>query len=152
MSLIGITVDFSPIAFNVLVDKLSNSLDWDAHIIGFTGGNEPNGGVTLWFPDGNLHLFNLKPQVGREPIDGRVVEDWEQEISDLYTEGARELDLEKRKAIYAEALQLAVEHLPLIYLVNGYSLGAVRNQIEGIQYSALGGAFWNVEQLEISDQ
>ena len=152
LSLIGITVDFSPIAFNVLVDKLSNSLDWDAHIIGFTGGNEPNGGVTLWFPDGNLHLFNLKPQVGREPIEGRVVEDWEQEISDLYTEGARELDLEKRKAIYAEAQQLAVEHLPLIYLVNGYSLGAVRNQIEGIQYSALGGAFWNVEQLEISDQ
>ena len=151
LSQIGITVDFSPIAFSVLVDKLTNSLDWDAHIIGFTGGNEPNGGVNLWFPDGNLHVFNLKPQAGREPIEGRVIEDWEQEISDLYTEGARELDIEKRKEIYGKAQELAIEHLPLIYLVNAYSLGAVRNKIEGIEYSALGGAFWNVERLKIKE-
>ena len=150
LSQIGITVDFTPIAFNVLVDKITNSLDWDAHIIGFTGGNEPNGGANLWFPDGNLHLFNLEPQAGREPIQGRVVADWEQEIANLYIEGAKELDIEKRKEIYAQAQQLAVEYLPLIYLVNPYSLGAVKNKIEGVQYSALGGAFWNIEKLKIS--
>ncbi len=37
----------------------------------------------------------------------------------------------------------------MIYLVNPYSLAAVRNRIEGIEYSALGGAFWNVEKLKI---
>jgi peptide/nickel transport system substrate-binding protein len=151
LSLIGITVDFTPIAFNVLVDKLSNSLDWDAHIIGFTGGNEPNGGANLWFPDGNLHLFNQKPQPGRPPIQGRIIADWEAKIGNLYIEGARELDLEKRKKIYAETQQLAREYLPLIYLVNPYSLAAVRNRIEGVEYSALGGAFWNLERLKIKD-
>lgn len=151
LSLIGITVDFTPIAFNVLVDKLSNSLDWDAHIIGFTGGNEPNGGANLWFPDGNLHLFNQKPQPGRPPIQGRKIADWEAKIGDLYIEGARELDLEKRKKIYAETQQLAREYLPLIYLVNPYSLAAVRNRIQGVEYSALGGAFWNLEKLKIKD-
>lgn len=151
LSLIGITVDFTPIAFNVLVDKLSNSLDWDAHIIGFTGGNEPNGGANLWFPDGNLHLFNQKPQPGRPPIQGRIIADWEAKIGDLYIEGAKELDLEKRKAIYAETQQLAREYLPLIYLVNPYSLAAVRNRIQGVEYSALGGAFWNLERLKIKD-
>jgi peptide/nickel transport system substrate-binding protein len=151
LSLIGITVDFTPIAFNVLVDKLSNSLDWDAHIIGFTGGNEPNGGANLWFPDGNLHLFNQKPQPGRPPIQGRIIADWEAKIGDLYIEGAKELDLEKRKEIYAETQQLAREYLPLIYLVNPYSLAAVRNRIQGVEYSALGGAFWNLEKLKIKD-
>lgn len=149
LSQIGITVDFTPIAFNVLVDKLSNSLDWDAHIIGFTGGNEPNGGANLWFPDGNLHLFNQKPQPGRPPIQGRIIADWEAKIGNLYIEGARELGIEKRKKIYSETQQLAQEYLPLIYLVNPYSLSAVRNRIEGVEYSALGGAFWNMERLKI---
>lgn len=151
LSQIGITVDFTPIAFNVLVDKLSNALDWEAHIIGFTGGNEPNGGANLWFPDGNLHLFNQKPQPGRQPIEGRVVADWEEKIGELYIEGARELDFEKRKAIYDQTQQLASEYLPLIYLVNPYSLSAVRNRIEGVEYSALGGAFWNIQKLTIRE-
>lgn len=149
LSQIGITVDFTPIAFNVLVDKLSNSLDWEAIILGFTGGNEPHGGANLWFPDGNLHLFNQKPQPGRPAIQGRIVADWEAKIGNLYIEGARELDLEKRKKIYAETQQLAQEYLPLIYLVNPYSLAAVRNRIKGVEYSALGGAFWNIEKLKI---
>ncbi|WP_396229661.1 ABC transporter substrate-binding protein [Geminocystis sp. NIES-3708] len=149
LSQIGITVDFTPIAFNVLVDKLSNSLDWEAHILGFTGGNEPNGGANLWFPDGNLHVFNQKPQPGRPPIQGRIIADWEAKIGNLYIEGAKELDLEKRKKIYGQTQQLANEYLPLIYLVNPYSLAAVRNRIEGVEYSALGGAFWNLERLKI---
>ncbi|AFZ46607.1 extracellular solute-binding protein family 5 [Cyanobacterium stanieri PCC 7202] len=148
---IGVIVDFTPIAFNVLVDRLSNSLDWEAHIIGFTGGNEPNGGINLWNPDGNLHLFNQKPQAGREDIQGRVVADWEEEIGNLYVQGARELEFERRKEIYAQTQQLAMEYLPLIYLVNPYSLSAVRNRIEGVEYSPLGGAFWNIERLTIAD-
>lgn len=151
LSQIGITVDFTPIAFNVLIDKLTNSLDWEAHIISFTGGNEPNGGANLWFPDGNLHLFNQKPQPGRPPIQGRIIADWEAEIGNLYIEGAKELDLEERKKIYAKTQQLATEYLPLIYLVNPYSLAAVRNRIQGVEYSALGGAFWNLEKLKIKD-
>ena len=150
LSKIGITVDFTPIAFNLLVNKLDNSLDWEAHIIGFTGGNEPHGGSTLWNPDANLHLFNKKPQAGSDQIKGRKVADWEQKIGDLYIEASRELDQEKRQEIYAQTQQLAHEYLPLIYLVNPYSLGAVRNHIEGVEYSALGGAFWNIENLQIA--
>jgi peptide/nickel transport system substrate-binding protein len=146
---IGIQVDYSPIAFNVLVDKLSNSLDWECHLLGFTGGNEPNDGANIWFPDGNLHTFNQKPQPGQPPIEGREVSAWEKKIGELYIQGARELDEDKRKAIYNETQQIISEYLPFIYLVNPYSMAAVRNQIEGIQYSALGGAFWNIDELKI---
>ena len=146
---IGIKVDFQPIAFNVLVDKLSNSLDWECNLLGLTGGNEPNNGANVWFPDGNLHMFNQKPQPGSTPIEGRKVSAWEKKIGELYIEGARELDEEKRKEIYGETQSLTEEYLPFIYLVNSLSLGAVRDRIQVIEYSALGGAFWNVEELRI---
>ena len=146
---IGIKVDFQPIAFNVLVDKLSNSLDWECNLLGLTGGNEPNGGANVWFPDGNLHMFNQKPQAGSTPIEGRKVSAWEKKIGELYIEAARELDEEKRKEIYGETQSLTEEYLPFIYLVNSLSLGAVRDRIQVIEYSALGGAFWNVEELRI---
>lgn len=145
---IGIKVDYSPIDFNVLVDKLSNSLDWEAHLLGFTGGNEPHA-PNIWYTDGNLHTFNQKPQVGQKPIVGQVFSDWEKEIAELNLKGSQELDIEKRKQIYAEAQDLVQEYLPFIYLVTPYSLAAVRNRFEGIEYSALGGAFWNIEKIKI---
>lgn len=144
---IGMQVDFTPIAFSVLVDKLSNSLGWDSHILGFTGDNEPHA-PNIWFTDGNLHTFNQAAQPGIPPVDGRIVYDWEKEIENLYIEGARELDIEKRKVIYAQAQKIMGEYLPFIYLVNPYALSAVRNCFEGIQFSALGGAFWNLDELK----
>ncbi|MGK7942281.1 MAG: ABC transporter substrate-binding protein [Crocosphaera sp.] len=147
---LGMQVNFSPLAFNLLVNKLSNSLDWEAHIIGFTGGNEPHS-PNLWYTDGNLHMFNQKPQGKTQKITGRVVSDWEKKIEQLYIAGSQEFDIEKRKEIYNEAQELVSEYLPFIYLVNPYSLAAVKNRFEGIEYSALGGAFWNIEKLSVKE-
>ena len=146
---LGITIDFTPIQFNVLVDKLSNSLDWECHLLGFTGGNEPHFGINLWRTDGNLHTFNQSARSGSTPLQGRKVRDWEKEIESLYIQASRELDDSKRKELYGEAQAIVQEHLPYIYLVNSLSLSAVRDKIEGVQYSALGGAFWNIEDLKL---
>lgn len=147
---IGIQVDFNPVAFSVLVDKLSNTLEWECILIGFTGGNEPNSGANLWNPDGNLHMFNQKPRTD-PPLIGREVADWEERIGQLYVQAASELDLEKRKALYAETQELSQEYLPMINLVNPLSLTAVRDRFEGIRFSPLGGAFWNIEEIQIAD-
>jgi peptide/nickel transport system substrate-binding protein len=144
---IGIKVDFSPLAFNVLTDRLDNSLDWECILLGLTGGNEPNSGANVWFPDGNLHMFNQ----GKPDLQGRKIADWEEEIGQLFIAGAKELNETKRKAIYAEIQRLTSEYVPFIYLVNPLALGAVRNKIQPIEYSALGGAFWNLDELKITD-
>ena len=148
---IGIKVDFSPMSFNVLVDKMSNSLDWDAIILGLTGGNDPHA-PNVWYVDGNLHMFNQEPQPGTQPIQGRVVSDWEKQIAALYLQGSQILQFDERRKIYDQAQVLTQKYLPFIYLVNPYALSAVRNRFCGIQFSALGGAFWNLEQLKICDQ
>ena len=151
LSKIGIQVDFNPIAFGTLVDKLSNTLDWECYLLGFTGGNEPHSGSNVWSVEGGLHSFNQKPQTGQPEIEGREVADWEQKISDLYITAAQELDKQKRKELYGEIQRLTQEYLPMIYLVNPLSLAAVRDRIEGVEYSALGGVTWNIHELTVED-
>ncbi|OUL17971.1 ABC transporter substrate-binding protein [Nostoc sp. 106C] len=151
LSKIGIQVDFTPLAWNTYTDKLANTLDWEASLLGLTGGLEPNDGANVWSPEGGLHMFNQKPQAGQKPIQGWQVAPWEAQIGELYIQAARELDEAKRKAIYADTQKLAQEYLPFIHLVNAYSMSAVRNRFEGIKFSGLGGAFWNIHEIKITD-
>ena len=148
LSKIGIKVNPSLIDFGVLVDKLSNSLDWECYLLGLTGGVEPNDGANVWSPDGGLHSFNQKPQAGQPPIQGREVYPWEAEIGKLYIQAAQEFDEAKRKAIYAQTQKITQENLPVIYLVNPLAMSAVRDRITGIQYSPLNGPFWNIYELK----
>lgn len=147
---IGIQVDFNPIAFNTLINKLSNTLDWECYLLGFTGGIEPNDGANVWSPDGGLHSFNQKPQQGEQLIEGREVAAWEAEIGRLYVAGAKQVDEAKRQAIYAETQQITQEYLPMIYLVNPLSMSAVRNRIQNVKYNALGGVVWNIYELQVA--
>ncbi|WNZ26393.1 ABC transporter substrate-binding protein [Leptolyngbya sp. NK1-12] len=149
---IGIQVDFQPIAFNTLVSKMSDTLDWDAILLGFSGaGVEPDGGRNVWSPNGRLHVFNQTPAPGQPPLEGQQFADWEIALGRLYVQGGQQLDDEKRKAIYAEAQVLAQTYVPLVFLVNPLSLSAVSNRIQGVNYAALGGALWNIHELQLTE-
>ena len=152
LSKIGIQVDFSPLAFSVLGEKISNSMDWECYFGGLTGGVDPNQGANVWLPEGNFHSFNQAPGPGQAPLVGREVSDWEREIGNLYIKGAQEFDETKRKAIYAETQRISQEYLPYIYLINPLAMGAVRDRIQGVKFSALEGAFWNIYELKVADK
>ncbi|PSB48973.1 ABC transporter substrate-binding protein [Chamaesiphon polymorphus] len=152
LALVGVEVDFTPIAFSLLIDRIDNSLQWDSLLIGFTGGIEPNDGANFWSVDGGSHIFNLKPQKGKPQLTDRRVADWEKKIDELYIQAAQELDEGKRRQIYIETQKITQENLPCIYLVNPLSLSAVKNRVQGIDYSPIGGPFWNLYELKISDR
>ena len=153
LSKIGIQADYTPIAFNVLVEKTSTSRDWDAHMIGFTGGVEPHQAANLWLSSGASHSFNLKQQPGQPPIQGWKLTDLEREIDRLYIAAARELDETKRKALYAQFQRLVQDQLPVIHLVNDRALIAVRNTIEGLRYTGLPSwGLWNLPELKIKEK
>ena len=57
----------------------------------------------------------------------------------------------KRKAIYAETQRITQEYLSMIYLVNALSMSAVRDRIQNVQYSALGGVVWNMYELKVKE-
>jgi peptide/nickel transport system substrate-binding protein len=152
---IGMKVDFTPVDFRIISDKLDNSKQWDATLLGFTGGAEPNSAINLWATDGDSHVFNKGPVGEEKPFVGREVADWEQKIQELMIKGAQEIDEPKRKAIYAEYQQLVQEQLPLIHLTMPLYMVAVRDRVENIQPSSLAGstgvtgALWNLELLKL---
>ena len=147
LSKLGIKVDFQPIAFSNLIAKLSDSLDWECHLLGFTGGVEPHSGSNIWRVDGRLHAFNQSPDPGQPPLEGREVAPWELEIDRLYAQASQELDEAKRRELYGRTQILTQQNLPFIHLITPYSLVAVRNTIQGLKVNALGGAFWNIYEL-----
>lgn len=149
---IGIETNLQVLNFNSIKKKL-DSRNWECYVGGFGGGGvEPNSGANIWTSKGRLHQFNLGPQVGdQQPIQGWEASEWEQEIDQLLIAGVRELEEAKRKPIYAKLQQIAQEQVPFIYLVNKLSLEAVRDRIQGIQFSPLSGAFWNLYELKVLD-
>ncbi|WNZ47704.1 ABC transporter substrate-binding protein [Leptolyngbya boryana CZ1] len=152
LAAIGIQVDYNPLNFNVLIDKINGARDWDAHIIGFTGGTEPHGLANLWMTSGGSHSFNLSQQVGQPKIQGYVANEWEKEIDRLFIQGAQELNPEKRKKIYGEFQKLVQEQLPVIHLVNDSAIMAVRNRVQGLKYSGLPSwGLWNIQELKIKE-
>ena len=148
---LGMQIDTQFLSFNTYVEKLRLTRDWDTYLGGFTGGTEPHSGYNIWSVNGTLHSFNQGPQAGEPPIKGWKVYDWEQKIDDLYVKASQELDEAKRKKIYGETQQIIAEQVPFIYMVNPLTFEAVRDRVSGIRYSALGGAFWNLYDLKITE-
>jgi peptide/nickel transport system substrate-binding protein len=146
---IGITLDVLPLNFNTIVKKLDVTHDWDMVLIGFTGGIEPNGGANLWRTDGQLHLYNAQPNVVDkqrykiEDYQGRVIAPWEKEVDQIFIKGSQELDESKRKEYYKRFQIIIQEQVPVIHLLNNLSLTDVRNRVQNVKYTALGGTRWN---------
>jgi peptide/nickel transport system substrate-binding protein len=147
---LGIKVFTQPLEFNAFVARLRRR-DWEAYLGGFTGGFEPHGGYVIWSVNGRLHSFNQGPQPGQEDIVGWKPSDWEQKIDDLYIQASQELDEEKRQELYGKTQQIAAEELPFLYMVNPLSFEAIRDRIENLEYTPLGGAFWNLYELKIKE-
>ncbi|HAG83661.1 MAG TPA: peptide ABC transporter substrate-binding protein [Cyanobacteria bacterium UBA12227] len=148
---LGIQADLQVISFNVVIQKLQDR-SWEAYVGAFGGGGvEPHSSFNIWYSQGSLHQFNQGVIPGEPPIKGWKASDWELEIDRLFEAGVKELDDTKRKEIYGKFQKIVQEQVPFIYLVNQLSLEAVRDRIQPIQYSALGGAFWNIHELKIVD-
>ena len=139
---IGIAAEFQLIEFGDLVARLTVSYDWEAIVIGFTGGPDPYSGISLWHSSEPLHLWHPN-QV--EPATA-----WEAEIDDLYIRAGQELDVEERFRLYHRAQAIAAENVPLIYTTQGERLSAVRN-IFGNTTPTLYG-LWDIRYLYRTDQ
>ncbi|MCM8820664.1 MAG: ABC transporter substrate-binding protein [Candidatus Omnitrophica bacterium] len=139
---LGIKVNLLPVEFNTLVTKISVTKDWEAVIIGLTGGIEPHGGKNVWHTKGQLHLWNL------EANENNITE-WEKKIDAIFEEGAKELNPVKRKKLYDRWQEIVSEELPLIYTASPVVMTAVRNKFENLKPSVYGGVLHNIEEIKI---
>jgi peptide/nickel transport system substrate-binding protein len=100
---------------------------------------------------GRLHTFNQGPQPGETGITDWQVSDWEKQVDDLFVKASQEFDPKKRKELYGKAQKIISEELPLLYMVNPLAFEAIRDRVEGVEYTPLGGGFWNLYELKIAE-
>ena len=141
LAAVGLSADYRAIDFGELVGQLTTSYDWEAIVIGLTGGTEPHGGVGVWHSSADLHLWNPKQE---EPAT-----DWEAQIDELYILGSQELDREKRVEFYRQAQAIAAEQAPLIYTTLSERLSAVRNVFGNTTPTLYG--LWDIRYLYRTD-
>ena len=145
---LGMKVNFKPVEFNTLVNKLVNTYDWDMVIMGLTGSPlEPNGGKNVWMSDGTLHMFNQRPAGYKK--DDRFV--WEKQIDELYIKGALATDFDSRKKYYDEYQAIAYEEKPFIYIYSPLIISAIRTKFKNLYPSMLGGLTHNIEEIYIGN-
>ena len=126
---IGIEVNISLVDFNSLVSRLDGSHDWDAILLGFTGGVDPHTASAIWMTTGPLHEWDLNQKTPATK--------WEAKIDKLFTEAADTESLQKQIDLYNQFQVIASTELPLIYTTDPDSLVAVRNTLHNAEPSSL---------------
>ena len=138
---IGLRVDYTQVEFGDLVAQLTSSYDWEAMIIGFTGGTDPYGGISFWHSGENLHLWY--------PNQPEPATEWEASIDELYIMASRELDRDKRVKLYHQAQEVASENVPVVYTTLSERLSAVRNVFGNTTPTLY--ALWDIRYLYRTD-
>lgn len=136
---VGINATFTPLAFNKVIGSLDAApYNWDAVILGFTGGGDPHNGANIWYSSGETHQWHPKQKTPATL--------WEAQVDDLFRRGAQEMNPVKRRKIYDQWQQIASTELPFIYTVVPNSLVAIRNRFGNLKPHPLG-AIWNQEEI-----
>ncbi|MBV6621728.1 MAG: ABC transporter substrate-binding protein [Rivularia sp. (in: Bacteria)] len=147
---IGIQASLQTLSFNTVLQKILAKRDWDCYVGSFEAGIfEPNRIAFFWASNGSFHMFNKGSKSKKRPIVGWKINDWEKQIDELFQEAAKEADENERKQIYAQFQRIVAEQLPVFFLVNPISLQAVRNRVENVEYSAVGGLLWNIDEWRL---
>lgn len=120
-SKIGLKLNFIPVDFNTLVNKLFASTG-EMIVLGLTGGNEPNSGANVYSSGGGLHFWHY------DGADNPT--ETEKRIDALLDAAVATLDNDEAFEIYKEyQITLADDDLGLVYTVNSAFTYAYSNGI-----------------------
>ena len=141
MEAIGLRVNYRSVAFGDLVKQLTVSYNWEAVVIGLSGGSDPHSGINTWHSSGGLHMWH--------PNQPQPETAWEAAIDRFYIEGSRELDRQMRVDFYHRAQEIIAENVPLIYTTQAERLTATRNVFGNTTPTLYG--LWDVRYLYRTD-
>jgi len=138
---LGIRVNYRPLDFQLLVEKLDSTFEWDTILMGFTGSIEPHDSANFLRSSANLHVWH--------PNQKKPATAWEAEIDRLVDAGSRELDPEKRRQIYWRIEEILHEELPVLMTVREKRFTAYRNVLRNFEPTAWG--IYRPERIAIAE-
>jgi len=120
LSKLGIEVNTLFLEFNLLVEKVDRTFDWECLVFGLTSSAEPQDGANIWKSDAHLHLWWPQQKTPGFP--------WERKIDEVFYQGIQELDRDKRKALYRQWIEIVAQEQPMIYTAIPERVAAVRRK------------------------
>lgn len=141
LSKLGMQVHVVPLEFRAMIDRVFQSFDYEAAIMGLGGGDaDPNPEMNVWLSSGSTHLWRMNET---EPAT-----EWERDIDQLMNEQMVTLDYGKRKKLYDRVQQIIAEHLPFIFLATPNILAGAKAEVGNFQPAVLDHyTLWNADQL-----
>jgi peptide/nickel transport system substrate-binding protein len=139
---IGIKVNYQPIEFNTLIDRINVTYEYECVLLSLGGGStDPSSSMNVLKSDGYTHEWFPKQKKPATP--------WEARMDQLMDEQHKTIDFAKRKVLFDEVQRIMSEQVPLIYTVSPISFVAVRNGLENLRPSVLSyyKLSWNAEEL-----
>jgi peptide/nickel transport system substrate-binding protein len=141
---IGIKVNVVPLDFNSLLERITQTYNYEACILGYVNGDlDPNSVMTVWLSSGDEHAWSPRQKSPATP--------WEAEIDKMMRAQASSVDENKRKQYWDKVQKIAWEQEPFIFLVNKDALVAISPNVKNAQPSILPPqAYWNIEELALA--
>jgi len=142
---LGMRVQVVPLESRSLLDRVTQSRDYDACIMGIASYDaDPNSDISVWLSSGGLHLWN--------PSQAHPATPWEAEIDRLIEEQMSASTFEKRKKLYDRAQEVLAENQPMIFLASPDILAGAKNSVGNFHPAVLEPyVLWNVEQLYLKN-
>ena len=143
LSQLGMAVHVVPLESRALINRVFESFDYEAAIMGLGGGDaDPNPEMNVWMSKGTTHLWNLG--------EGKPATAWEQEIDQLMQQQMVTLDYQKRKQLYDRVQQLVAENVPFIFLATPNILVAADSHVGNFHPAVLDPyTLWNADELYV---
>jgi len=138
---IGIRVNFTPIEFQSLIARITQTQQYEVCLLGLSNIEiDPNSQMNVWLSSGALHPWYPRQAAPATP--------WEAEIDRFMQAQHTAPDRKVRKTAFDRVQELISEQAPIVYLVHPEVLLAVSPSLRNAAPSALPPhLFWNVESL-----
>jgi peptide/nickel transport system substrate-binding protein len=138
---IGIRVQVAPLEFHAVLDRVFQTHDYEAAVMGLgTGDIDPNAQMNVWLSTGDDHLWNLGGKGPSTP--------WEAEIDQLMKQQVSTTDFANRKKLYDRVQEIEAEDLPIICLVTPNLLVGAKVGIGNFKPVVLDPhTLWNSDEL-----
>jgi peptide/nickel transport system substrate-binding protein len=140
---LGMNVHVVPLDFRAMVDRLLNSHDYEAAIMGLGGGDaDPNPEMNVWLSSGGTHLWH--------PNQSKPATEWEAELDRLMEEQMTTLEYAKRKGLFDRVQEIVAKNVPFICVVSPNILVGAKNRLGNFRPVIIEPyALWNIEELYI---
>ncbi|MGO9275249.1 MAG: ABC transporter substrate-binding protein [Terriglobia bacterium] len=141
LSQLGMVVHVVPLEFRALLDRLFQSHDYEACVLGLVSGDaDPNPEMNVWLSSGGTHVWHVGESQPATP--------WEAEIDRLMKQQLTTLLYPERKRLYDRVQELIAEQQPIVSLASPNILVGAKEGLGNFRAAVLDPyTLWNAEEL-----